>query len=165
MLEELDLGQADGGHEEQRRRRIGIGRDAKLSARATWRSSARPSRSAAITVVDVIKALARRGFAEEAENLLKLVKLRVSGDYLQTSAMVRDGRVLSAVNDPNDYLGPGTGYRVSEARREEIVAIRDVLDPRGGAASRGRAQGRREQARQLPDDGPGRRRATIAARS
>ena len=81
----------------------------------------------AITVVDVIKALARRGFTEEAENLLKLLRLRVSGDYLQTSAVVRDGRILSAINDPNDYLGPGTGYRVSEARREEIVAIRDVL--------------------------------------
>ena len=81
----------------------------------------------AITVVDVIKALAKRGFAEEAENLLKLVRLRVSGDYLQTSAMVRNGQVLSAINDPNDYLGPGTGYRVSEARRTEIVAIRDVL--------------------------------------
>jgi propanediol dehydratase large subunit len=53
--------------------------------------------------------------------------LRVSGDYLQTSAMVRDGRVLSAINDPNDYLGPGTGYRISKARRDEIVAIRDVL--------------------------------------
>ncbi len=81
----------------------------------------------AITAVDVIKALARRGFTEEAENLLKLLRLRVSGDYLQTSALVRDGRVLSAINDPNDYLGPGTGYRVSEARREQIVAIRDVL--------------------------------------
>jgi len=81
----------------------------------------------AITAVDVIKALARRGFTEEAENFLKLLRLRVSGDYLQTSALVRDGRVLSAINDPNDYLGPGTGYRVSEARREQIVAIRDVL--------------------------------------
>ena len=81
----------------------------------------------AITVVDVIKALAKRGFAEEAENLLKLVRLRISGDYLQTSAVVRNGQVLSAINDPNDYLGPGTGYRVSEARRKEIVAIRDVL--------------------------------------
>ncbi len=80
-----------------------------------------------ITVVDVIKALAKRGFSEEAENLLKLVRLRISGDYLQTSAMVRGGRVLSAINDPNDYLGPGTGYRLSEVRRNEIVAIRDVL--------------------------------------
>jgi propanediol dehydratase large subunit len=55
-----------------------------------------------ITVVDVIKALAKRGFNEEAENLLKLVRLRISGDYLQTSAMVRGGRVMSAINDPND---------------------------------------------------------------
>jgi propanediol dehydratase large subunit len=80
-----------------------------------------------ITVADVIKALDARGFREEAENLLKLVKLRVSGDYLQTSALVRNGHVLSAINDPNEYLGPGTGYRMSGARREEIVAIRDVL--------------------------------------
>jgi propanediol dehydratase large subunit len=80
-----------------------------------------------ITVVDVIKALAKRGHVQEAENLLKIVRLRVSGDYLQTSAVVREGRVLSAVNDPNDYLGPGTGYRLSRARRDEIVAIRDVL--------------------------------------
>ena len=81
-----------------------------------------------ITVVDVIKALAKRGFREEAENLLNVVKLRVSGDYLQTSAMVRNGKVVSAINDPNSYQGPGTGYRVSESRRLEINSIRDVLD-------------------------------------
>src|SRR6185503_2284669 len=81
-----------------------------------------------ITVVDVIKALLRRGFREEAENLLAVVKLRVAGDYLQTSAIVRDGRVISAVNDPNTYAGPGSGYRVSEPRRREINAIRDELD-------------------------------------
>jgi propanediol dehydratase large subunit len=81
-----------------------------------------------ISVIDVIKALAKRGFREEAENLLSVVKLRVSGDYLQTSAMVRNGRVVSAVNDPNDYQGPGSGYRVSEERRLELNSIRDVLD-------------------------------------
>ncbi|WP_395019157.1 propanediol/glycerol family dehydratase large subunit [Dongia sp.] len=81
-----------------------------------------------ITVVDVILALDKRGFAAEAENLLNVVKLRVSGDYLQTSAVVRDGKVLSAVNDPNDYTGPGTGYRLGEKRRDEIMHIRDVLD-------------------------------------
>src|SRR5690606_2265534 len=59
-----------------------------------------------ITVIDVIKALARRGFREEAQNLLNLVRLRVSGDYLQTAAVVRSGHVISAVNDPNDYGGP-----------------------------------------------------------
>ena len=80
-----------------------------------------------ITVIDVIKALAKRGFKEEANNLLQLVRLRISGDYLQTSAMVRGGRVMSAINDSNDYLGPGSGYRVSAERREEIINIRDVL--------------------------------------
>ena len=59
-----------------------------------------------ITVVDVIKALAQRGFREEAENLLNVVKLRVSGDYLQTSAMVRNGRIVSAVNDPERLSRP-----------------------------------------------------------
>ncbi|MCP4381060.1 MAG: propanediol/glycerol family dehydratase large subunit [Hyphomicrobiales bacterium] len=81
-----------------------------------------------VTVVDVIKALHVRGFETEADNLLWLVKLRISGDYLQTSAMVRDRKILSAINDPNDYCGPGTGYRISAERRREIVTIRDVLD-------------------------------------
>jgi propanediol dehydratase large subunit len=58
------------------------------------------------------------------------VRLRLSRDYLQTSALIRDGRVLSAVNDPNDYRGPGTGYRVGPERRVELGAIRDVLDER-----------------------------------
>jgi propanediol dehydratase large subunit len=81
-----------------------------------------------ITVVDVILALQNRGFQQEAANLLNVVKLRVSGDYLQTSAVVREGKVISAVNDPNDYAGPGTGYRLAEARRQELIHIRDVLD-------------------------------------
>jgi len=81
-----------------------------------------------ITVVDVIKALAKRGFVQEAEHLLALVKLRVSGDYLQTSAIVRNGHVISAINDPNDYSGPGTGYQLSKQRREEIINIRDQLN-------------------------------------
>ncbi|AZO34660.1 propanediol/glycerol family dehydratase large subunit [Mesorhizobium sp. M2A.F.Ca.ET.037.01.1.1] len=81
-----------------------------------------------ITVIDAVKALANRGFREEAENLLNVVKLRLSGDYLQTSAMIRNGRIVSAVNDPNDYLGPGSGYRVSEERRLQLNDIRDVLD-------------------------------------
>ncbi len=80
-----------------------------------------------INVVDVIKALATRGFTQEAEHLLSLVKLRVSGDYLQTSAIIRDNHVISAINDANDYSGPGTGYQLSEQRRAEIINIRDQL--------------------------------------
>ncbi len=85
-------------------------------------------RARGLSAVDVVRALARRGFAEEAGNLLFLLKLRVSGDYLQTSAIVRDGRVLSAINDPNDYAGPGTGYRPSPERRAAQANIRDQLD-------------------------------------
>ncbi|MDX1401772.1 MAG: propanediol/glycerol family dehydratase large subunit, partial [Kiloniellales bacterium] len=81
-----------------------------------------------ITLIDIVKSLHRGGFVEEAENLLFLAKLRISGDYLQTSAIVRSGRVISAINNPNCYLGPGTGYRLSEARRRELAAIRGQLD-------------------------------------
>jgi propanediol dehydratase large subunit len=80
-----------------------------------------------ITVLDIVAALDRRGFSDVAQNILDLMKQRVSGDYLQTAAIVREGRVLSAVNDANDYAGPGTGYRISPARRAEIAAIRDIL--------------------------------------
>jgi propanediol dehydratase large subunit len=81
-----------------------------------------------LNILDVLRALDRRGFKAEAEHLLFILKLRVSGDYLQTSACVRNGRVLSAINDPNDYAGPASGYRLTPERRAEINAIRDVLD-------------------------------------
>lgn len=100
-----------------------------------------------VTVVQVIAALAKRGFREEAQHLLWLVRLRVSGDYLQTSALVREGRILSAINDPNDYQGPGSGYRVSDARRAEINAIRDVLDR--GEVLREAARFRSDEARRI----------------
>lgn len=87
-------------------------------------------RTRGITVIDVIRALAVRGFATEADHLLSMVRLRLTGDCLQTSALVRGGRILSAVNDPNCYGGPGTGYRLTDARRRELVEIRDTLDER-----------------------------------
>ena len=37
-----------------------------------------------------------------------MLRQRVAGDYLQTSAVIEpDGLVRSAVNDPNAYAGPG----------------------------------------------------------
>lgn len=80
-----------------------------------------------VTVLDVIRALAERGFEDVAANILAMMRQRVSGDYLQTAAVIRDGRVVSAVNEANDYLGPGTGYAPSAERRQEIAGIRDVL--------------------------------------
>lgn len=83
-----------------------------------------------ITGVDVIKALSKRGFDDVAESLLNLMKQRVSGDYLHTSAILdKDFNVISAVNDVNDYKGPGTGYRMSDERWEEIKNIPNALRP------------------------------------
>ena len=78
-----------------------------------------------IGILDVVQALARTGFEEEAERVLAMGRARVSGDHLQTAAIFdEDMNVLSRVTDPNDYQGPGTGYAVSAARRAEIAAVR-----------------------------------------
>jgi propanediol dehydratase large subunit len=100
-----------------------------------------------IAVTDVIAALARRGFVPEAENLLAMVRLRLSGDYLQTSALVRDGKVISAINDPNDYAGPGSGYRVGPERSAQIGALRDRLDR--GEVMRSQAAFEKAEARRV----------------
>ena len=100
-----------------RRLRLGRRPTATLPRDVAFISEAIKARG--ITVIDVIQALAKRGFARRRENLLNVVKLRVSGDYLQTSAVVRDGKVISAVNDPNDYPGPGTGYRLERGAPRE----------------------------------------------
>lgn len=83
-----------------------------------------------ITGADVARILHQRGFEEIAENVLGILKSRVSGDYLQTSAILdEEFDVVSAVNDPNDYEGPGTGYRISDERWEEIKNYRHAIDP------------------------------------
>ena len=81
--------------------------------------------------LDVIRALAREGYEDIAEKILAIQKLRVSGDHLQTSAMVLPGpRVVSAVNDPNDYQGPGTGYSLSPERWRAIASLSQARNPR-----------------------------------
>ena len=78
-----------------------------------------------VTMLDVIAALAETGFDVEAERCLDMLKARVAGDYLQTAAIFdEDMNVLSLVTDPNVYSGPGTGYRPSEKRQQEIDTIR-----------------------------------------
>lgn len=90
-----------------------------------------------ITFVEVVQALAARGFTTEATRLLFMARQRVTGDYLQTAAIIRNGRVVSAVNDPNRYYGPGTGYVMTDERRQAINRMRrevskhDVLDGEG----------------------------------
>lgn len=99
-----------------------------------------------ITGIDAVKALLRRGFEPEARNLYGMLKRRVSGDYLQTAATIRNGRVVSAVNDPNDYRGPGTGYVMSPERRAEISRFRDAAGRAEILAQEGALQ-REEQRR------------------
>lgn len=82
-----------------------------------------------ITGMDVVKALKTKGFDDVAADLLRLMKLRVAGDHLHTSAILdKDFNVISAVNDRNDYNGPGTGYQISAERWEELSNIGNAVD-------------------------------------
>jgi propanediol dehydratase large subunit len=94
-----------------------------------------------VSGLDVALALDRRGFGDVAEAVLGMQRQRLSGDYLQTSAVIGpDGVVRSAVNDPNEYTGPGTGYRLEGERWEllqrlpQVVAPDDLLGDAAGAA-------------------------------
>lgn len=83
-----------------------------------------------ITGLDLVKALSKSGFKDVAENVLNMLKQRVSGDYLQTSAILnKDFKIVSAINDKNDYMGPGSGYRISEERWNEISNIPTAIKP------------------------------------
>ena len=83
-----------------------------------------------ITGIDVVKALAETGFVDVAESVLSMLKQRVVGDYMPTAAILdKDFPVLCGINTPNDYMGPGTGYRVQGERWEEIKKIPHIIIP------------------------------------
>jgi propanediol dehydratase large subunit len=80
-----------------------------------------------ITGLDMVKGLEATGFHDVAENLLSVLRQRVSGDLLQTSAVLTaDFTPLSAINDTNDYAGPGTGYRLAGERWDQLKKLRHV---------------------------------------
>jgi propanediol dehydratase large subunit len=84
-----------------------------------------------ISGLDVARELDRRGFTEVADAILGMQRQRVSADYLQTSAIIdADGSVSAAVNDPNEYAGPGTGYRLEGDRWERLQHLPHELDVR-----------------------------------
>ena len=90
-----------------------------------------------ISGLDVARALDDAGFADVAEAVLGMQRLRIAADYLQTAAIVTaDGTVEAAVNDPNHYLGPGTGYRLEGDRWALLRALPHELDPRALAGIR-----------------------------
>ena len=109
------------------------------------------------TVLDVIRALRdARLRASEAENLLNLVRLRLSGDYLQTSALVRGRPGDFGGQRPERLCRAGIGLpgdRRSGARRSARSATssdaREVL--------RSQAIFRRTEARRAVYRGFGRR--------
>lgn len=83
-----------------------------------------------ITGVDVVRALQETGFSDVAKSVLSMLEQRVVGDYMQTAAILdHEFHVMSGVNTPNDYLGPGTGYRVEGKRWEEIKRIPHRINP------------------------------------
>jgi propanediol dehydratase large subunit len=83
-----------------------------------------------VTGLDVVRALAKNGFDDVAESVLNMLKGKVSGDYLHTSAIFDENfSVISAVNAPNNYVGPGTGYRLEGKRWEMLKNIRAAISP------------------------------------
>jgi len=102
------------------------------------------------SVLDVARVLVRSGFAPEAEALVALGRQRAAGDYLQPSGiLVEDGHDLvaeSAINEPHDYRGPGTGYRVEGDRGQRLADLPFALDPR--------ELGRVKEPIELLDEGP-----------
>jgi propanediol dehydratase large subunit len=84
-----------------------------------------------ITGVEVARALAKHGFEDIAKSILEVQKQRVAGDYLQTSAIFdANFNVLSAINDSNDYQGPGTGYRLEGEEKRKIINLPQAKKPR-----------------------------------
>jgi propanediol dehydratase large subunit len=105
-----------------------------------------------VSGLDIALALDRRGFTDVAEAVLGMARQRVAADYLQTAAVIDEaGLVHSAVNDPNDYRGPGTGYRLEGERWELLRELPYELDAAligtGSEARNGLQFGRISEAR------------------
>jgi len=80
----------------------------------------------------VIRALQKAGFSDVADNILEMGRQRIAADYLQPSAIFdADFKVQSAINDANDYVGPGSGYRPGGRRWREMQAIPQAKSPEG----------------------------------
>lgn len=83
-----------------------------------------------VTGIDFVKAIYKAGYEDVAEAVFNIQKAKVAGDYLHTAAIFDENfHVLSAVNVPNTYSGPMTGYQISPERWEKMSNIRKAVDP------------------------------------
>lgn len=84
-----------------------------------------------ITVLDIVKGLYNVGFMDVAESILSMFKQRLIGDYLHQSSIFDEHyNIMSAINDKNDYMGPGTGYRVESKKWDTLKNVNFALEPR-----------------------------------
>lgn len=82
-----------------------------------------------LTGIDLVKSLVNSGHKDVATDILEMLKQRISGDYLQTSAILdEEFNVVSSINNKNDYLGPGTGYRLDGDSWEKVKNLNNLLD-------------------------------------
>lgn len=82
------------------------------------------------SAMDVARALSNSGFDDIANNILDMQKERIGGDYLQVSSIFdEDNHVLSGLNNPNKYDGPGTGYQIAEDRWRKLSNKESAIDP------------------------------------
>jgi len=82
------------------------------------------------TVLDIIESIHKSGFHDLADKLVNLLKQRITGDYLQTAAIFdEDFNVISAINNANDYTGPGSGYILGEERWRLLKYKFGALNP------------------------------------
>lgn len=83
-----------------------------------------------INAIDIARALYQGGFSQAGDNVLGMLKERICGDYLQVATIFdRDFKAISGLNDPNDYQGPGTGYRLQGERWEKLKKKHSALVP------------------------------------
>ena len=80
--------------------------------------------------LEVVKALAKGGFPDVAQDMLNMQKAKLTGDYLHTSASSSmtdkcSQRSMTSMITPDQL----TGYRLQGERWEEIKNIPGALDP------------------------------------
>ena len=83
-----------------------------------------------VTGVDFVRALDKAGFPDVAHSVYNMLRQKVAGDYLHTASIFDENfHVLSAVNVPNEYHGPMTGYQISEERWNQLKNIPRAIRP------------------------------------